>query len=392
MHLGKITHAATEGRRRKRGIFVAALAAVLAAVSIVAAGPALSAAAPLRIMALGDSITAAPGCWRALLWQRLRNSGYTNMDFVGTQPASGCGFTYDGEHEGHSGYLVTNVANQNLLPGWLSSTRPDIVLMHFATNDVWNNIAPSTITAAWSKLVDQMRASNPNMKIIVAKILPMNPTGCSDCPQRVINLNNTVQGWANGKTTSASPITVVDQWSGFSTSSDTGDGVHPNSAGFQKMADRWYPAVAAALSGTVPTTPTTGPTPPGGSTGVLRGVGSNRCIDVPGATTTNSTQVVLWDCNGQTNQRWTYTATKQLQVYGTKCLDGATGGDSAGDKVQIYDCNGASNQQWNLNSNGTVSSVKSGLCLDVVSAATANNSPIALWTCSGGTNQRWSRS
>ncbi|WP_187280885.1 arabinofuranosidase catalytic domain-containing protein, partial [Microbispora sp. CSR-4] len=35
---------------------------------------------------------------------------------------------------------------------------------------------------------------------------------------------------------------------------------------------------------------------------------SGRCVDVPNAGTTNGTQVQLWDCNGQTNQRWTYTS------------------------------------------------------------------------------------
>lgn len=62
---------------------------------------------------------------------------------------------------------MTNVANQNQLVGWLSATKPTIVLMHFGTNDVWNNIATNTILAAYTKLVDQMRASNPSMKILV---------------------------------------------------------------------------------------------------------------------------------------------------------------------------------------------------------------------------------
>jgi hypothetical protein len=34
---------------------------------------------------------------------------------------------------------------------------------------------------------------------------------------------------------------------------------------------------------------------------------SGRCIDVPGATTANGTQVQLWDCHGDANQRWTHT-------------------------------------------------------------------------------------
>jgi hypothetical protein len=38
--------------------------------------------APVRIMPLGDSITAGPGCWRAYLWNQLQTAGFTNIDFV----------------------------------------------------------------------------------------------------------------------------------------------------------------------------------------------------------------------------------------------------------------------------------------------------------------------
>jgi lysophospholipase L1-like esterase len=224
-----------------------------------------AAAAATRIMPLGDSITGSPGCWRALLWNNLQNNGYTNIDFVGTLPIQGCGITYDGDNEGHGGYLATNIANQNLLPGWLSATTPDIVLMHLGTNDVWSNIAPSTILAAFSTLVDQMRASNSHMKILVAQIIPMNPSSCTECAQRVINFNAAIPGWASSKTTAQSPIVVVDQWTGFNDSTDTDDGVHPNDAGNQKMASKWYPPLTAQLS-TIstpvpPTTPTPGTTP-----------------------------------------------------------------------------------------------------------------------------------
>ncbi|MET8323240.1 cellulose binding domain-containing protein [Micromonospora sp. NPDC005189] len=237
------------------------LAATAPAGSAVAAPPA--AASPVRVMPLGDSITGSPGCWRSTLWNRLQTTGYPNVDFVGTLGPQGCGQPYDGDNEGHGGYLATNVANQNLLPGWLSATRPDIVLMHFGTNDVWSNIAPATILAAYSKLVDQMRASNPTMRVIVAKIIPMAPPTCAECGQRVVALNTAIGGWAAGKTTAQSPIVVVDQWTGFNTAADTYDGVHPNASGDQKMSDRWYPALAAALAnggGTPTSTPTATPT------------------------------------------------------------------------------------------------------------------------------------
>ncbi|MEV4478847.1 cellulose binding domain-containing protein [Micromonospora coxensis] len=268
----------------RRRPYVSALLAALAAVplvllsGLVAAAPARPAAAatPVRIMPLGDSITGSPGCWRSILWNRLQSTGHTDIDFVGTLGPQGCGQPHDGDNEGHGGYLVTNVANQNLLPGWLAATRPDIVLMHFGTNDVWSNIAPATILAAYSRLVDQMRASNPAMRVIVAKIIPMAPASCAACGQRAVALNSAIDGWAAGKTTAQSPVVVVDQWTGFSTATDTYDGVHPNAAGDQKMSDRWYPAVVAALSGATPS-PTGSPTPTVGPTETPTSTPSSGC-------------------------------------------------------------------------------------------------------------------
>lgn len=233
------------------------LAVLLATVQFLFVPPAQSAtASPTRIMALGDSITGSPGCWRALLWQKLQNNGYTNIDMVGTQPAQGCGFTYDGENEGHGGALVTAVADQGLLPGWLAATLPDIVLMHFGTNDAWSNKSTETILAAYTTLVNQMRASNANMRILVAQIIPMNPSSCAECAQRVVALNAAIPAWATTMTTSASPVTVVDQWTGFDDATDTSDGVHPNDAGILKMSEKWYPPLVSALN-TTPITPTT---------------------------------------------------------------------------------------------------------------------------------------
>jgi lysophospholipase L1-like esterase len=252
----------------------AMLSAVLTVVAVVAALLLISPAPPahaaaVRIMPLGDSITGSPGCWRALLWNRLQSSGHTDIDMVGTLGPQGCGVPYDGDNEGHGGLLVTDVADQNQLVGWLAATHPDIVLMHFGTNDVWSGRDTTTILAAYGKLVDQMRADNPSMKILVAQIIPLNPSGCADCPNRAIALNNAIPGWASGKSTAQSPIVVVDQWTGFNTATDTGDGVHPNDSGIQKMSDRWYPALSAQLTpggGTTTTPPVTTPpvttTPP----------------------------------------------------------------------------------------------------------------------------------
>ncbi|KAF4407537.1 hypothetical protein CRI70_02480 [Streptomyces sp. Ru87] len=204
-------------------------------------------AAATRIMPLGDSITGSPGCWRSVLWNQLQSEGHTGIDFVGTLGPQGCGQAHDGDNEGHGGALVTRVADENQLPGWLSATRPDVVLMHFGTNDVWSNIAPERILAAYTRLVEQMRASNSGMKVLVAQIIPMNPSSCAECARRVEDLNALVPQWAEGISTEQSPVTVVDQWTGFDTATDTYDGVHPNDSGDDKMAARWLPALSALL-------------------------------------------------------------------------------------------------------------------------------------------------
>ncbi|MEV4624042.1 ricin-type beta-trefoil lectin domain protein [Asanoa sp. NPDC049573] len=129
--------------------------------------------------------------------------------------------------------------------------------------------------------------------------------------------------------------------------------------------------------------------PPSG-TGEIRGVGANRCLDVNGASQADGAVVQIWDCNGGANQQWTPTSSKQLTVYGNKCLDAPSA--SAGARIRIWSCTGGSNQQWNVNPDGTITGVQSGLCLDVTGAGTANGAAVELWTCNGGSNQQWIRS
>lgn len=87
---------------------------------------------------------------------------------MGSLPDPGCGFEYDGENEGHGGFLATEIASDNQLPGWLDSAQPDIVMMHLGTNDVWSSLGADVIIDAFTTLVDQMRESNPVMTILVS--------------------------------------------------------------------------------------------------------------------------------------------------------------------------------------------------------------------------------
>ncbi|WP_461096546.1 non-reducing end alpha-L-arabinofuranosidase family hydrolase [Streptomyces bullii] len=125
------------------------------------------------------------------------------------------------------------------------------------------------------------------------------------------------------------------------------------------------------------------------TTGAVRGAGSNRCLDVPGAAQTDGTNLQIWDCHGGTNQQWTLTDSNQLTVYGNKCLDVPGHATTAGTRPVIWSCNGGTNQQWRVNADGTIVAVESGLCLDISGGATANGTAVQLWNCNGGSNQKW---
>jgi len=124
------------------------------------------------------------------------------------------------------------------------------------------------------------------------------------------------------------------------------------------------------------------PAPPGQP---IRGVESNRCVDVPGFSTTNGTALDLWDCNGGGNQSFNLTASKQLTIYANKCV--TPGADSS---VIITDCTGAIDQTWQLNDDKSISSINnSALCLQA--AGTANGTQVQLQACNGQPNQQWVR-
>jgi lysophospholipase L1-like esterase len=213
-----------------------------------------------QVMPLGDSITGTT-CYPKLLSKELIDKGHSNFTFVGTVLNNqDCGNNVANvQTEGHGGYLVTylvddshkseNKGTLTELKSW-AAAKPEVVLMEYGTNDCWNSGIPiANILSAYGLVVDQFRAQNPNVIFFVAQITAMKPTSsCSDCETRVEELNKQIPQWASGKSTTASPVHVVNVWSAFpyaSINSYTKDGVHPNTAGSQLMADVWHDGLVA---------------------------------------------------------------------------------------------------------------------------------------------------
>lgn len=213
-----------------------------------------AAAATVNIMPFGASIVGAPGCWRAILWRKLQSNNIKNTNFVGSNKAPDCGFPYDGENEGHAGALAEDYANSGALTGYLTNAvkdtpgaKVDVLMMHLGTNDCIQRKETDATIAAYDTLVKQMRAHNPNMKIIVSKLIPIDEKKFAGIQSYINALNGRLDGWKRKLSTDDSPITIVDNASGFNVTTDTTDGEHPNNAGNQKLADKFYPAVSTAI-------------------------------------------------------------------------------------------------------------------------------------------------
>ncbi|KAF2708788.1 carbohydrate esterase family 3 protein [Pleomassaria siparia CBS 279.74] len=207
-----------------------------------------AAAVTVKIMPFGASIVGAPGCWRALLWKKLQASGITNTDFVGSNPAPDCGFPYDGENEGHAGVLAIDVVQKNQLVGYLAAAKPDVIVMHLGTNDVIQRKATADVINAYSTLVDQMRQSKPTMKILFSQLLPIDPSKFDNANAGITELNKAIAAWVPTKTTAQSPITLIDNNTGFNTTTDTVDGEHPNDSGNQKISDKFLNPLIGAIA------------------------------------------------------------------------------------------------------------------------------------------------
>ncbi len=213
---------------------------------------------PVIILPLGDSVTQGDttyNSYRRPLWQLLQNGGYS-VDFVGSLVNNAGGPPpnpdFDTDHEGHARWRADQLVDRGLAT-WLESYTPDIVLLHTGHNDLTrtnrNDVVVQGTLDDVAEIITVLRADNPNVTVLLAQLIP----SCQAIlGANIVTYNDRLPAFVATQTTAASPIILVDQFSGFDAQTDTHDCVHPNVAGEQKVAQNWFDALVPLLGNSTP--------------------------------------------------------------------------------------------------------------------------------------------
>ncbi|MEE1929587.1 GDSL-type esterase/lipase family protein [Streptomyces sp. TRM 70351] len=196
----------------------------------------------LRVMPLGDSITAGVGStddagYRNDLWYRLDGAA-RSLDFVGSRRE---GEMSDGHNEGHRGRRIDEVARiaECSVPAW----RPNVVTLHVGTNDVNQDYDLDGAPERIGGLVDQILEDSPGAVVLVATLVPATKAGMQP---EIDRINARLPGIVQERAEAGERVRLVSM--AALTTADLFNAAHPNDAGYAKMADAWYDGIMAAAA------------------------------------------------------------------------------------------------------------------------------------------------
>jgi acetyl esterase/lipase len=218
--------------------------------------------AQTKILCLGDSITeGAPTfqVYRPLLAKKLSDA-HLAAAFVGPkQDKEGL------RHAGYGGFSIEAVSAR--YQSFHAEYPADILLIHSGHNHSVEEKPIPGILHSTESIIAQARQDNPRVIVLLAKVIA---SGKLPKYEYIPALNEAIEALGKRLNQPAQPVLVVDQADGFDWRTDTiQDLVHPNAAGAEKMAEKWFQALkpllaksperAARATGEIGTLPATAP-------------------------------------------------------------------------------------------------------------------------------------
>ncbi|MFJ9461607.1 FG-GAP-like repeat-containing protein [Kitasatospora sp. NPDC101447] len=202
---------------------------------------------PLRVMPLGDSITAGAGSstgagYRLPLWNALAGQSQYTVDYVGSQSF---GSVRDPDNEGHSGYRVSDIRAG--IDGWLSAATPDVVLLHIGINDLDRDPDPdkaaaaNRAAAAFADLATRIFADRPGVTVLAQGLIPTTPNLQTGAQIYNADIKALQHGVLSGQ-----KFRYLDPPALTSTEMD--DRLHPNDAGYTRIAGVFFNGLDQAVT------------------------------------------------------------------------------------------------------------------------------------------------
>ncbi len=215
---------------------------------------------PCVIMPYGDSITEGFPIWggyRIELFSKAREDGH-EVTFVGSVsngPDTVAGVAFPKNHEGHGGFTIKDdpARNANGIFDFarpsLTNYKPHIVTLMVGTNDINGNIDTGSAPSRLGDLLDEVYDVAPNVLVVLAQIVPSRTDGTN---QAIRTYNAAMPALAETQTAQGRHLILVDMYAAFTDNPDykqawLGDNLHPNEAGYARMAEVWYAVIEPFL-------------------------------------------------------------------------------------------------------------------------------------------------
>jgi lysophospholipase L1-like esterase len=216
---------------------------------------------PCVILPVGDSITAGVGSstggsYRVPLFH-LANTEMKSITFVGANtggPSMVDGKAFPRANSGYSGYNIDNAAGRMgispFFPAQITTYKPHIVLLMIGTNDV--NTGETDIPTRLGMLMDTILNADPSLLLVVAQIVPQRKAIPDTMNMRVQAYNAAIPGLVKTRADAGKHVATVDMFGAFTADANysttlLSDGLHPNDAGYQVMANTWYAEIGPLL-------------------------------------------------------------------------------------------------------------------------------------------------
>ena len=213
------------------------------------------AACAVAVMPLGDSITHGYGDpqmlgYRRELYDRLAGAGY-RVNFVGSRQA-GFVLDVDRDSESHPGQEAIYIRDR--MAAFLSQNHPDVILLHVGTNGLRNKSA-DVVAAEVDEILTEIYAFDGGITVFLARII--NRVEAPELVQKTTRFNELLQIAADRRAAAGDPLVVVDMEHALTYTApgddgqpvlvDMHDALHPNAAGYRKMAAVWDAALQPHL-------------------------------------------------------------------------------------------------------------------------------------------------